>query len=457
MDGQTASLDNKTITREILNIGIPSFLETLFTTFAGIIDSKMVSKLGVTAISAVSVTNQPRLFVFSIFFALNTVTSSLVAKNFGKKDRDTANRIFDHVMKLVLMLSVGLSIASVILARPIMIAFANQKDTMEYSILYFRIVMAGMIFNMVFMTINSALRGCGLTKLTFVTNVVSCLVNIGCNYLLIEGHLGFPRLEYAGAAIATVTGNFAAMILTLVFANKKDLFVNIPYCLKQKYKMTKESLTEITELAKSCVTDSLAMRLSLLFISGIVARIGSYQMAVYSVGMHLLNVNFALGTGLQTAGVALIGKSYGANDKKAMAAYKRQIVKLGTITAVGLALIIIAGGKWFFTFFSKDDEFINMGTISCCFIGIITLSQTLKFVYSGYLQGIGAMKQVMIASIVSFAGVNLVTLIFFILVFHFGIWGVWSSSLLAQSVQAIMLYIYVKASAKEGVQNLKTQ
>ena len=444
MDSRTITTEQKPVIREILNIGIPSFLETLFTTFAGIIDSKMVSALGVTAISAVSVTNQPRLFIFSVFFALNTVTSSLVAKYFGKKDRETANRIFDHVMKLVLILSALLSILAVVLARPIMIAFANQKDTMEHSIIYFRIVMGGMIFNLVFMTINSALRGCGLTKLTFVSNVVSCLVNILCNYLFIEGHLGFPRLEYAGAAIATVTGNFAAMILTLVFANKKDLFVNIPYCLKQKYRMTKESLTEITQLAKSCVTDSLAMRLSLLFISGIVARIGSYQMAVYSVGMHLLNVNFALGTGLQTAGVALIGRSYGAEDKKMMKTYKNSLIRIGNITAVALALVIIAGGRWFFGFFSEDEKFIEMGTISCCIIGIITLAQTLKFVYSGYLQGIGAMKQVMVASIVAFAGVNLTTLAVFVLVLHSGIWGVWISSLLSQSVQAIILYIYVR-------------
>ena len=444
MDSRTITTEQKPVIREILNIGIPSFLETLFTTFAGIIDSKMVSALGVTAISAVSVTNQPRLFIFSVFFALNTVTSSLVAKYFGKKDRETANRIFDHVMKLVLILSAFLSILAVALARPIMIAFANQKDTMEHSIIYFRIVMGGMIFNLVFMTINSALRGCGLTKLTFVSNVVSCLVNILCNYLFIEGHLGFPRLEYAGAAIATVTGNFAAMILTLVFANKKDLFVNIPYCLKQKYRMTKESLTEITQLAKSCVTDSLAMRLSLLFISGIVARIGSYQMAVYSVGMHLLNVNFALGTGLQTAGVALIGRSYGAEDKKMMKTYKNSLLRIGNITAVALALVIIAGGRWFFGFFSEDEKFIEMGTISCCIIGIITLAQTLKFVYSGYLQGIGAMKQVMVASIVAFTGVNLTTLAVFVLVLHSGIWGVWISSLLSQSVQAIILYIYVR-------------
>ena len=55
----------KSLTKEILKIGVPSFLETLFTTFVSVIDSKMVSALGVTAISAVSVTNQPRLFVYS--------------------------------------------------------------------------------------------------------------------------------------------------------------------------------------------------------------------------------------------------------------------------------------------------------------------------------------------------------------------------------------------------------
>ena len=439
-------MDKKKITKDNFEMGIPSFLETLFTTFAGIIDSKMVSEMGVTAISAVSVTNQPRLFIFSIFFALNTVTSSLTARYLGKKDRDMANRILDTVLKLVIILSVVASVFAVALARPIMIAFANQKDTMDASILYFRIVMGGMIFNMVFMTINSALRGCGKTKITFITNVVSCLVNIFFNYLLIEGHWGFPRLEFAGAAIATVSGNIAAMFLTLWFAMKKDLFVNIPYCLEKKFKVTKQSLHEIGELAKSCITDSLAMRLSLLFISGIVARIGSYQMAVYSVAMHLLNINFALGTGFQTSAVALVGRSYGASDKVTMNAYKKQTVKLGMIAAVGLAILTVVGGKWFFSFFSDDPEFIRLGAISCIFIGVITLAQTLKFVYSGCLQGVGAMHEVMVASIVSFAGVNLITLIFFVLVFKIGLWGVWISSLLSQTVQAFMLYRYVRKS-----------
>lgn len=444
--GGSMNTDQKKLTRDILNIGIPSFLETLFTTFASIIDSKMVSTLGVTAISAVSVTNQPRLFIFSVFFALNTVTSSLVAKYVGKQDRDAANRVLDHVLKLVAILSLIASVFSVVFARPIMIAFANQKDTLAHSVTYFQIVMGGMIFNMFFMTVNSALRGCGKTKLTFASNVISCVVNIFCNYLLIEGHWGFPRLEYAGAAIATVMGTVAAALLTLFFIFKEDMFVNIPYCVRQHYKMTRASLTEIGNLAKSCITDSLVMRLSLLFIGGIVARIGSYQMAVYSIGMHLLNVNMALGMGFQTAGVALIGRCYGASDVEEMHAYKKKLTGMGLFTAIVLAAIIMLGGKWFFGFFSQDPDFITMGAVSCIFIGMITLSQTLKFVFSGCLQGVGAMKEVMVASIVSFAGVNLTALIILILALKAGIWGVWISSLLSQTVQAVMLYRYVKKS-----------
>ena len=58
-------------------------------------------------------------------------------------------------------------------------------------------------------------------------------------------------------------------------------------------------------MAKSTIADGMVTRVSILIIGAIVARIGSYQMAVYSVGMHLMNINQALGSGLQTSGVTM--------------------------------------------------------------------------------------------------------------------------------------------------------
>lgn len=437
------TIDRK-ISKEILGIGIPSFFEALFIAIANIIDSKMVSAMGVTAIAAVSVTSPPRLFILSVFIALNTVITSLVARCVGEEDQYSANRYFDSVLKIVIVLSIVLSALSVALARPIMFAFSHQMDTLDDSIAYFSIVMGGTIFNTVFMTINAAFRGCGHTRLTFVSNVISCIVNIIFNYLLIEGHMGFPALGIKGAAIATVAGTVAALIFMLVMAFRKDFFVNIPYCISKKYRITWEGSKEIREMSTSTVTDGIIMRISILLIGAVVARIGSYQMAVYSVGLHLMTVNQALGTGLQTSGVALIGRSYGAKDTVLMNQYKDNIVKLGVISAVVLGAMIAAGGRWFYAFFSDEPEFISMGATSCLFIGAITLSQTMKFVYTGCLQGVGAMKEVMKASIISFAVVNLGVIAITIFIFKMGIWGAWLGSLAAQTVQAIMLWRYTK-------------
>ena len=442
-------MDNtQNLHKEIIKISVPSFLETLFNTFTGIIDSKMVSALGVSAISAVSVTNQPKLFIFSIFFALHTVTTSLVAKYYGKDDQVSANQVLDHVLKLVVLLSLGLGVLSVLLAKPIMMLFSGQQDTMENSILYFRIIMGGMIFNLLYMTINAALRGIGETKLTFADNVLSCAVNILFNYLLIEGHCGFPALGIKGAAIATVLGQAAALVMCILFLCRKQIFISLPFCLRQKYHMTLKGLNEIIEKTKSCAVDNLNMRLALLFISGITARIGSYQLAVYSVGNYLLNINYAMGTGLQTSGLTLIGRAWGKGDLELVTATRKTITKLGMTCAVILGIVIAAGGRPFFSFFSQDEEFIRIGTISAVLIGIITISQTLKFIYNGCLQGMGMMKQSMFCSIIAFTGVNLVSVLLTVLVFRMGIWGVWLSSFLSQTVQAAMLYYYVRHPEK---------
>ncbi len=442
-------MDNtQNLHKEIIKISVPSFLETLFNTFTGIIDSKMVSALGVSAISAVSVTNQPKLFIFSIFFALHTVTTSLVAKYYGKDDQVSANQVLDHVLKLVVLLSLGLGVLSVLLAKPIMMLFSGQQDTMENSILYFRIIMGGMIFNLLYMTINAALRGIGETKLTFADNVLSCAVNILFNYLLIEGRCGFPALGIKGAAIATVLGQAAALVMCLIFLCNKKLFINIPFCIKQKYHMTLKSLSEITEMTKNCAVDNLNMRFALLFISGITARIGSYQMAVYSLGNYLLNINYALGTGLQTASLTLVGRAWGKGDLELVTATRKTITKLGMTCAVILGILIAVGGRAFYTFFSDDEVFVRMGAISAILIGVICISQTLKFIYSGCLQGMGMMKQAAFCSIIAFTAVNLVSVLLTVMVFRMGIWGVWLSSFLNQTVQAAMLYYYVRHPEK---------
>jgi Na+-driven multidrug efflux pump len=208
--------------------------------------------------------------------------------------------------------------------------------------------------------------------------------------------------------------------------------------------MTKESLREFATNTRSCAIDNIAMRATLMAISGVTARIGSFQMAIYSVGTYLLNVNFAMGNGLQTASVTLIGRSYGEGNEDHLYGFRRAILKIGLIASIALALVIIFGGRFFYAFFSTDEEFITIGGYSCIFIGIITIFQVIKFINTGCLQGIGKMKEVAFCSIVSFAGVNLGLVALLVLVFKIGIWGVWIGTLCSQATQAFMLWLFIR-------------
>lgn len=103
-------------------------------------------------------------------------------------------------------LSLVLSMIGYTFAEPIMAFSGAQADSMEYAVEYFRIIMIGFMPMCVGLTVNAAQRGVGNTRIAMTTNLTSNFINLIFNYLLIQGNLGFPRLEVKGAAIATILG-----------------------------------------------------------------------------------------------------------------------------------------------------------------------------------------------------------------------------------------------------------
>lgn len=438
------SVKKKDVYKEILLIAIPSILESLVITFTSIIDSKMVSSLGIKAIAAISITYQPRLFILSVFLAIDIVVPSLVAKYLGEDNRDICNEILNKALKIVVVLSIMFSILSIIFARSILLAFANQPDTLNDSVMYFQIIMAGTVFNTIYMTINAAFVGSGKTNITFKSDSISCIANIIFNYLLIDGRCGFPALGIKGAAIATVIGYIMAMIYCLVALSNKNNYINVYYITDGKTHINKHLYGEIALLAKSTFTDKIAQRISLLVVGAIVARIGSLQTAVYAVCMHLMNINYAIGSGFQTASVALVGRSYGAKNSDSIEMYNENIVELTLVIAIILSILMIILRHWFINLFSYEEEFVRLGEISCIIIGFIAIFQSLKFAHIGCLQGLCDMKATMFISLVAFSVINLVLLAILVLIMGKGIYGVWISTFVTQMIQCIMAYYYVK-------------
>ena len=180
------------MTRKALSVAWPAMTESFFVALAGMIDTMMVSALGSYAVAAVGLTNQPKFIGLTLFFGINVAVSALVARRKGEQRQDTANEILLTAIVLASIACVAVSVLFVVFAPWMMELAGSNADTHEAAVTYFQIIMGGTFFNVITMVINSAQRGSGNTKLSMTTNLTSSVVNILFNYLLIEGHFGFP-------------------------------------------------------------------------------------------------------------------------------------------------------------------------------------------------------------------------------------------------------------------------
>ena len=120
--------------REIAEIGIPAVMESLAAVIITTIDTKMISGLGSQALSAVSLTTQPKLIFFCVFYALGTTVSIFTSQALGRKDAKEGNTYFHLILRVTVLLSLILGIGAAVFARPIMMVCNRQPDTVEMSV-----------------------------------------------------------------------------------------------------------------------------------------------------------------------------------------------------------------------------------------------------------------------------------------------------------------------------------
>lgn len=212
--------------KRALQIAWPSVLESFFIALAGLIDTFMVSSIGSNAVAAIGLTTQPKFIALSFFIAISVSVSALVARRRGEEDKKMANQTMVTAMIVALLLCILISSIFVIFTPQILKLSGSSPDTHDLGVSYFRIIMGGLIFNVISMTINAGQRGSGNTQIAFTTNLVSSLVNIFFNYLLINGNLGFPKLGVAGAGLATVLGTIVAAIMSFSSLFRKSSYMS---------------------------------------------------------------------------------------------------------------------------------------------------------------------------------------------------------------------------------------
>lgn len=435
----------KKLFKTTIDMAWPAILESFFVAFAGLVDSLMVSSLGSASVAAIGLTTQPKFLGLSLFFATNVAVSALVARRRGEKNQSAANTILFTALSFIVIASVISSILLVVFADSIIAFCGSTPDTHDSAVLYFRIIMGGMIFNCIQMGINSAQRGAGNTKITMRTNLTSNTVNIIGNFVLINGYLGFPALGIKGAAIATVFGTVVACVMSIISILNPNGFVSIPYIIRNKIRPTFEAFRNLIKIGYSVFFEQVLMRAGFMATALMAADQGTDAMAAHQVAMNIMGLSFSFGDGLQSTAVALIGRSLGERNPELAKKYGSTCRVIGTGIGICLAFLYFFGARGLYSLFFEEAHIVTIGVGIMRVIIFVVIFQVTQVIYMGCLRGAGDTLYTALASTISVTIIRTLVSYLFGYTFDLGIVGIWFGVLGDQVSRFLFASIRFKA------------
>lgn len=437
---------DKSIIKDSVNMAWPAIVESFFVAFAGLVDSFMVSSLGKNAVAAVGLTTQPKFLGMSLFIATGVALSALVARRRGQDKKDDANKILITAFLFIVVSAIIMSMIFVVLASPIIDLCGSSSETHDMAVTYFSIIMGGMIFNCIQIGINSAQRGAGNTKITMRTNVTSNVINIIFNYLLIGGHLGFPALGIVGAALATVLGTVVSCIMSICSLFNKMAFLSVFHIIAKRIRPSLEALGSLVKVGYSVFFEQILMRIGFMLTAIMAADMGTDAMAAHQVGMNIMGLSFSFGDGLQSAAVALIGRSLGQGKPELAKEYGRTCKMLGGCISVALAIVYFLGARWLYSMFFREEEIVAIGVTIMYVIIFTVIFQIRQVIYMGCLRGAGDTLYTALSSTVSVTLIRTAVSFLCGYTLGLGITGIWMGVLGDQ----ISRFLFASIRFKQG-------
>ena len=148
--------------------------------------------------------------------------NSLLARSLGQKNQKKANRVAMNGLLLAAVSCLVFTALGLTCSRLFYTVQTDITSIVDYGEDYLVIVcgMSAGLFAGV--TLDRLLQATGRTFLTMITQAVGAVTNIILDPIMIFGLFGFPRMEVAGAALATVIGQILGALLSLFFNLKKN-------------------------------------------------------------------------------------------------------------------------------------------------------------------------------------------------------------------------------------------
>lgn len=455
----TATQENKMgvmpIPKLLITMSLPIVLSMLVQALYNIVDSIFVAQINENALTAVSLAFPVQNLMIAISAGTGVGINALLSRNLGEKKYEDANLAARNGIFLAIVSSIIMALLGIFGSRPFFLMQTKDPQIVSYGTQYMTIITVVSIGIFMQITFERLLQATGRTIYTMITQGLGAIINIILDPILIFGLFGFPRMEVAGAALATVTGQVIAVFLSLYYNIKKNPEININM---KGFRPNKRVISCIYQVGIPSIIMQSIGSVMVFGMNKILLLFSSTAAAVFGVYFKLQSFIFMPIFGLNNGMIPIIAYNYGSKQKKRI---------LSTIKlSVGVAVFIMCIGLFLFqtfpaqllNFFDASEHMLEIGVPA---LRIISLS----FIFAGYCIIIGSVFQALgngIYSLVVSAARQLLVIlpVAYLFAMFFGLHMVWWAIPIAEIVSVLLsmlLFRRIKRLRLDSMDTISTE
>jgi MATE family, multidrug efflux pump len=369
--------------RAIVALAAPTTGVMLIATTSNILHTYFVSRLGADAIAAVSLVFPISLIMITLIGGgLGTGISSGIARALGGGRGAEARAVAEHALALISVLAVVLTIALELGAGSLFSAMGGKGEVLRQSILFARVLFAGLVLTFHASTLDSIMRGEGNVRIPAVCATLSLLLQI----VLTPIYMFVLELGLAGAPLATLTGQLVGILprVRYVLGGHGQVRPRLTHA-----HWAWQHLAVILRVGVPASLSATLSYVGLIVLTGTFAHIDDAHLAAYGLATRLDFLILAAGYGVAAATITLVAMASGAGRPDLIRQYTtRTIVLVIALIAVPAGLVILRPELWI-GIFTTESAILDVGRLYFRIVGPSYFFSLTTMVLASPLPGFG--------------------------------------------------------------------
>ena len=460
---RSAMLGAMKMSRLVPRVSIPIMVSMLVQALYNVVDSIFVSRFDPNALTAVSLAFPFQMLMIALSTGMGTGINSLISRKLGEKRSAEArtaswNGACVEACGSLLFILLGLFLARPLMRLVVSDSLANAQAILEMGIQYLSVVTLWSLGLFTAIFFERMLQSTGNSVYSMITQLAGAVTNIVLDPIMIFGLLGCPRMGVAGAAVATVIGQWVSAGIGLILNQKKNTELRLN---PAEFRINRGDLRDIFAVGvPSTIMASIGSAMN-VGMNGILSGFAESNAAlnVMAVYFKLQSFIFMPVFGLSSGMIAIIGYNFGARQKaRVYQCIRVALTWAGVIMLAGMLIFMCFPGQLMAIFESDAEaeltaQMTQIGVVAMRIICSCFLFAAVGIILSTVFQAVGRGSYSMIISICR----QLVVLLpaaWLLARFTGNVYAVWWCFPIAEIVSFFISLLYYRRCDRELISRL---